>query len=824
MDVRLPDGTVIKNVPEGTTKAQLTEKLKANGYDISTLEEKPSGFAGTTSGKVLGYLSEAAGNVPQDVMNIAQGAYNVATDPLQALQGVAEAVGSPLQTGAQLLGGAYQVARHPLETFKNAPVSTVLGVSMAAPIARGIGAVTLEPTAAVANRFVSPLLKPVLQPEAAAVENIMAKTAQPREFAAAMQQAPEVTPGAPVATASQRAVAAGLSEPAVAGMEANLMNVSEPYGRDIFKLKEQRLSAIQDQLTRVDQQLKTRAKDMSPEARGELRSVRDSLMQQLATEQAGLETQARGVAQRLPETGQRMPGETLAGRAETLQRETRQERVRPVFRQAFREAGNAPIDTTGVIRRTEQILGRPLTEFAPETAPQTVRLLQNLPEQASLRQLDEVRKAVGLDIAGAERSMAPGAAQTLPNLYGVYDAIRTAIARSPELPNTARNLYNRGLQMHREEVIPRFRTGVVRDILRTTGKNEPGLLPDRVVKTFLQDERGAQQFATTYRNDPLARQAMLTGVEDLARKAVVDPTTRMVNPEAIDKFIADHGRQLNIMGVDANTILQPIRAEAARLQTGMERLAEQARIMRKASPAEVVDEALKSAPNMDFLQRRLRNSPEALEALNKEVSDRALNLIRSGDPEAAMKYLDKNEKPLRMVLSDQYGRIRGLVRTQQQTAKIAKEAPLPDKKMTIQLDNTFTPAQLTDLRVVADEIKRLNEVDQLAGVRRAPGVTKLGAEAGVSSEDLPNTLSRNTTLIKSIIDKFQKISNRRMVLKTADLLVKDPERLGQLIEDALNKQQVTKVKRKTTPSEMIRGAVTLQNALNPQQNRNAMAR
>jgi hypothetical protein len=34
MDVRLPDGTVIKNVPEGTTKAQLLEKLKANGTAV----------------------------------------------------------------------------------------------------------------------------------------------------------------------------------------------------------------------------------------------------------------------------------------------------------------------------------------------------------------------------------------------------------------------------------------------------------------------------------------------------------------------------------------------------------------------------------------------------------------------------------------------------------------------------------------------------------------------------------------------------------------------------------------------------------------------
>lgn len=38
MDVRLPDGTVIRGIPEGTTKAQLMEKLAANGYDVSQLE------------------------------------------------------------------------------------------------------------------------------------------------------------------------------------------------------------------------------------------------------------------------------------------------------------------------------------------------------------------------------------------------------------------------------------------------------------------------------------------------------------------------------------------------------------------------------------------------------------------------------------------------------------------------------------------------------------------------------------------------------------------------------------------------------------------
>ena len=37
MDVRLPDGTIIKGVPDGMSKADLTAKLQANGYDISKL-------------------------------------------------------------------------------------------------------------------------------------------------------------------------------------------------------------------------------------------------------------------------------------------------------------------------------------------------------------------------------------------------------------------------------------------------------------------------------------------------------------------------------------------------------------------------------------------------------------------------------------------------------------------------------------------------------------------------------------------------------------------------------------------------------------------
>ena len=56
MDVRLPDGTIIKGVPDDMSKADLTAKLKANGYDVSKLEtpaaapsEIPAPRAGPTT-------------------------------------------------------------------------------------------------------------------------------------------------------------------------------------------------------------------------------------------------------------------------------------------------------------------------------------------------------------------------------------------------------------------------------------------------------------------------------------------------------------------------------------------------------------------------------------------------------------------------------------------------------------------------------------------------------------------------------------------------------------------------------------------------------
>ena len=38
MDIKLPDGTILRGVPDGTTKEQIREKLKAKGYDVTKLD------------------------------------------------------------------------------------------------------------------------------------------------------------------------------------------------------------------------------------------------------------------------------------------------------------------------------------------------------------------------------------------------------------------------------------------------------------------------------------------------------------------------------------------------------------------------------------------------------------------------------------------------------------------------------------------------------------------------------------------------------------------------------------------------------------------
>jgi hypothetical protein len=179
MDVRLPDGTIIQNVPDGISKAELTAKLKSNGYDVSKLseskftpreiKEEPSALMAPLQG-----FSAGVGNVMFGGQKLlGMGLEKIgATDTGRFLQEdaarrqAAEAAKlAPYKESSPFLTGAGQLVGEVLPTL---PV----GGALAAPI-RAVG--TAAPSVA---RFTAPL--------AAAVEssgftrqptNMLARTA-----------------------------------------------------------------------------------------------------------------------------------------------------------------------------------------------------------------------------------------------------------------------------------------------------------------------------------------------------------------------------------------------------------------------------------------------------------------------------------------------------------------------------------------------------------------------------------------------------------------------------------------------------------------------
>ena len=67
MDVTLPDGTIVKGIPEGTTKAQLATKLRGNGMTVpdSWMQEKPGASLADQVPRPIGATPESAKNTPE---------------------------------------------------------------------------------------------------------------------------------------------------------------------------------------------------------------------------------------------------------------------------------------------------------------------------------------------------------------------------------------------------------------------------------------------------------------------------------------------------------------------------------------------------------------------------------------------------------------------------------------------------------------------------------------------------------------------------------------------------------------------------------------
>lgn len=328
--------------------------------------------------------------------------------------------------------------------------------------------------------------------------------------------------------------------------------------------------------------------------------------------------------------------------------------IRPAYDAAFDAAGNSKIDVSKVIGEAERILDRKLSSFATETAPDTVRKLSSFmppappakpvgsgpisskmktpappaaAPEATLQQLDDVRKAINADIAAASTSNAPMAATTLRNLRQLHAAIDDAVNSSTALPEEAKTLYRGALDAYRTEYVPRFKEGINANLFKQTSLLETKIKPEDVVNKYFQPkgESEAKDFLRLFDKNPDAMKIARTGIEDLYRREVTDTAGR-VTPEAHAAFLKKYAEPLKILDDAGMNIAQRVGIvgrDAARLAK-IDELAK-ASGNKLGAPLPAGANALAVEKRIDDLTRAM--TPQQLAHVNAVRED----LVREGE-------------------------------------------------------------------------------------------------------------------------------------------------------------------------------------------------
>lgn len=294
----------------------------------------------------------------------------------------------------------------------------------------------------------------------------------------------------------------------------------------------------------------------------------------------------------------REAGEALLAAANKEREIVKKGVIEPAYQKAFTEAGDAKIDVSSVVDQAESILGRKLSDFASETAPETVRKLLSfkpkpapdvpvgkgklsskliktsdevLPTpEATLQQLDDIRKAINADIAAAKSSTNATAGSTLRNLHQLHSAIDDAIGKSEALPAAAKTAYADAVNLYRTEFVPRFKTGINANLFKQTSLNEPKLNADDVVTKFFQPkgEREAGQFVEMFGKNSDAMVTARAGIEDLYRQKVTNAVTGEVDRAKHAQFMKEYKNPIAIMdeaGMNLSQRFDVVGKDAARL-------------------------------------------------------------------------------------------------------------------------------------------------------------------------------------------------------------------------------------------------------------------
>jgi hypothetical protein len=180
MDVRLPDGTIIRGVPDGISKADLTAKLARNGYDVSKLGGAPADVPQVGADGHVVQQKPALADEPQDSL----------------LGKLASPVDAALSAGSSMLGAVAGPIAGAAKSVIDGKYGTAQGAREAEEFAGKVASKIARPPATQTGRKILEAVGTVAEPLG------MLPTAELASLAGAAGNATRTVRGAAAATAA----------------------------------------------------------------------------------------------------------------------------------------------------------------------------------------------------------------------------------------------------------------------------------------------------------------------------------------------------------------------------------------------------------------------------------------------------------------------------------------------------------------------------------------------------------------------------------------------------------------------------------------------
>ena len=344
---------------------------------------------------------------------------------------------------------------------------------------------------------------------------------------------------------------------------------------------------------------------------------------------------AKTIASDIAAPNQSEVGKALSDTAHQTREQVKAEVIRPAYDAAFKAAGNTKIDASGVVAKAEDILGQPLADIPTKDMPATARALSKLQStgptltdstgaiiaqpkvQATLEQLDDVRKAINSDIAASKIA---GNDARLRELGQLHNSIDNAVKNSTSLDDMQKSLYKNALDQYRNEYTPRFKTGEAAKIFENRVRNMNGINDEDVAAALVKGPTEAKSFVAMIGDNPAAMQKAQEGIEGIYRDKVIKDG--VIDPAAHNAFMQKYGPQIDILDNAGMNLKDKLNTAVAKTQTALSPINDVAEIRAAINQA-----PLPAGAKADEIASRA----QALgSALPPDELDKALQIARRG--------------------------------------------------------------------------------------------------------------------------------------------------------------------------------------------------